>query len=366
MSLIIFITLFVVGLFAIAFFTAKIYSRTLKLSHPISYTVIISSILVPLFFIANLIASRSSDYLSPTIYTFVNILAGFAFYMFLGAVTLTIASLIAFFLKASIPLFIAWIILGISLAFAITGLIQARFITIKEYTVTLSGAPASWDEKTAVLVADTHFGLTNHKKFSDNVVNHILDIHPDFVLHAGDFYDGPNVDTVSISDSWKRLTDVMPVFYAPGNHEGYGKYAAFIQSVKDAGIEVLDDKKIEYDGVTIAGIVYRNGKHNPEATEAIEQLDIHPDKAAILINHPPTSIATVERASFDLMVSGHTHNGQFWPVNYIVKRMYRPYQYGLKKFKDLHVLTTSGVGTFGPPMRLFNSPKLVLIHFKVK
>jgi uncharacterized protein len=366
MSRIIFITLFAVGLLAIALFTAKIYSRALKLSHPISYTVVISTILVPLFFIANLIASRSSDYLSPTIYTFVNILAGVAFYIFLGAVTLTIISIIAFFLKTSIPLFVAWIVLGISLALAVTGLIQARFINTKEYTVTLSGAPASWNEKTAVLVADTHFGLTNHKKFSDNIVEHILKIHPDFVLHAGDFYDGPSVDTVPITVSWKRLTDILPVFYAPGNHEGYGKYAAFIQSAKDAGITVLEDKKVAYDGVTIAGIVYRNGKHNPETKEAIEHLDIDPNKASILINHPPTSIAAAEQASVDLMVSGHTHNGQFWPVNYIAKRIYRPYQYGLKNFNGLQVLTTSGVGTFGPPMRLFNSPELVLIHFKVK
>jgi uncharacterized protein len=366
MSRIIFITLFTIGLFAIAFFIGKIYSRTLRLSHPISYTVIISTMLVPLFFIANLIASRSSDYLSPTIYTIVNILAGFAFYIFLGAIALTLMSSIAFFLKTTIPLFVAWIVLGISLALGITGLVQARFITVQEYTITLPHAPTSWNEKTAVLVADTHFGLTNHELFSNKVVDRILDIHPDFVMHAGDFYDGPYVDTAPITESWKRLTAVLPVFYAPGNHEGYGNYVGFIQSARDADIVVLDDKKVEYDGVTIAGITYRNGKQHPDATEAIAALSIDPSKASILINHPPTSVVAAAQHGFDLMVSGHTHNGQFWPINYLAKRIYRPYHYGLKSFENLQVLTTSGVGTFGPPFRLFNPSELVLIHFKTK
>lgn len=366
MSRVIFITLFTIGLFAIAFFTAKIYSKTLRLSHPISYTVVISTLLVPLFFIANLIASRSSDYLSPTLYTIVNILAGFAFYIFLGAIALTFVSLVAFFLKTTVPIFIAWIVLGISLALGITGLIQARFITIKEYTVTLPDAPSSWNEKTAILLADTHFGLTNHKKFSDNIVERILDIRPDFVLHAGDFYDGPHIETVPITASWQRLTETLPVFYAPGNHEGYGNYTLFIQSARDAGIVVLDDKKVEYDGVTIAGITYRNGVQSPEATDAIVALSIDPSKASILINHPPTSFISAARNSFDLMVSGHTHNGQFWPIQYVAKRIYKPYHYGLNTYENMQVLTTSGVGTFGPPFRLFNPPELVLIHFKAK
>lgn len=64
------------------------------------------------------------------------------------------------------------------------------------------------------------------------------------------------------------------------------------------------------------------------------------------------------------MVSGHTHRGQFWPLNYIVKAIYGKYIYGMNVDDTLTTLTTSGVGTAGPPMRLFNSPEIVVINFQ--
>ena len=258
------------------------------------------------------------------------------------------------------------VVLIASLGLAGIGLIQSRYIATKEYSVTLPNAPASWNGKTAVLVTDTHFGLVNYKKFSNKVVDKIIAIHPDFVLHAGDFYDGPTIATTPITDSWKRLTATAPVFFAPGNHEEYGDYSAFLTSISAAGVTVVDDKKVEYDGVQIAGITYRAGKENVSATQAIEHLSIDPTIASILINHPPTSVNAAANAGISLMVSGHTHNGQFWPNQYLVRKIYGIFAYGLNNFNDMQVLTSSGVGTFGPPFRTFNTPEVVVINFKVK
>jgi predicted MPP superfamily phosphohydrolase len=86
--------------------------------------------------------------------------------------------------------------------------------------------------------------------------------------------------------------------------------------------------------------------------------------ATILINHPPTAFAAPHEYGVNLIVSGHTHRGQTWPFRYITRKVYGKYDYGMRPYETLTSITSNGIGTFGPPIRLFNSPEVVLIHFK--
>ncbi len=350
-------------LLALCFLTARTFASGLRLNAQATRWAYIVALLLPVLYIASLIGSRFNSVIGSLPYAIINIIAGIFFYIMLGALLLGIIGLAYALIGTPLPVAAAGGVLALSLIAALTGFIQARNIVVTEYTVVLKQAPASWNGKTAALVADTHFGLVNYVKFSDKVVSKILSLRPDFVLHAGDFYDGPRIDTAPITASWKKLAATIPVFYAPGNHEGYTYYETFINSVRDAGAAVLDDKMTEYEGVQIAGITFRDGKNNPEATAAIAGLGLDPAKASIIINHPPTALQAASDNGIDLMVSGHTHRGQFWPFNYVTKAVYGAYYYGKNPFNDLTVITSNGIGTFGPPLRLFNSPEVVLIHF---
>jgi|GEM_PF-705392 len=376
-SRIIFMSVASIALLGISYFTSKMYVLGFQLSAGVSRSAFVVFLLIPLLFIASMILSRSASFPFGSFgYTAVHILSGFGLYLFFGAIILSLVIIACALTNTTIPLFIPWFIVSLSLLLGIIGLIQARSIVVTPYTVILQNAPESWNGKTAVLVTDTHFGLVNSKKFSDKVVTKILSLNPDFVLHAGDFYDGPHIDTLPITESWSRLTSSIPVFYAPGNHEGYGTYAAFMDSARAANITVLEDSKTEYEGVQIAGITYRDGKENTDATKAIEGLALTPSMPSILINHPPTSLPAIYKNGVDLMVSGHTHNGQFWPLNYVTRAVYGIYSYGLNTYvpplspedssAPTQVLTSRGVGTFGPPFRTFNQSELVLITFKTK
>ncbi len=352
-------------LIAVSFFTAKMYSVGFRLSTVSTRLIFLFFLIIPLLFVGSIFFARGTgSVLAPVLYREIQILAGFGFYFFVGAILLAVLLLVGKLSGAHISVFISGAVLTLSLIAGVVGLVQSRFISVVDYTVTLADAPASWQGKTAVLVSDTHFGFINHARFSDKVVDRILTINPDFVLHAGDFYDGPRINTTPITQSWTRLTNTIPVYMAPGNHEEYGDYTGFITSLRDANVTVLDNKRIDVDGVTIAGITYYSGKDSPNATNAIESLRLN--LPTILINHPPTSLMTAATNNVDLMVSGHTHNGQFWPMNYIVKSIYGAYTHGLARYEDMQVLTTSGVGTFGPPFRLFNPPELVRITFKTE
>ena len=325
----------------------------------------LSFLIIPLLFVGSIIMTRSATWgIGPIVYTVIQIIAGIGLYIFLGAIILGLCLIVANILHTPLPMFVSWFILTLSIVGALTGLIQSRFISVVTYEVSLPNAPSTWNGRTAVLVSDTHFGLVNYEKFSDKVVDAILELKPDLVLHAGDFYDGPGINTAPLTASWQRLTHAIPVFMAPGNHEMYGAYTEFLDSLRAAGIVVLDDKKTEFDGVQIGGITYRSGADPIEATSAIRSLDIAASQASILINHPPTSLTAAHDLGIDLQVSGHTHNGQFWPMTYLIRSIYGPQYYGHTLYKTLQTITTSGVGTFGPPFRLFNPPELVVITFR--
>lgn len=350
-----------------SYFSAKIYSSGFNFTGITTKMTFLTFLLIPFLFIAGLIGKSITKWdISPTIYTAIQVIAGVGFYLFVGALALGAIMGIAHLFHITIPTIVTAALFTLSLVFAGLGLWQAQHIITTDYTVTLPDAPSAWDGKKAILVTDTHFGLVNHAAFSYKVIDHIIALKPDFVLHAGDFYDGPMVPTAPITKSWQTLASNTPVFYAPGNHEMYGDYAAFIKSIAAAGVTVLDNKKTTYEGVQIAGITYHEGQVSEEASKAIADLAIDSTVPSILINHPPTSLAAANTAGVSLMVSGHTHNGQFWPMNYLVRFVYKQYAYGLNAYKNMEVITSKGVGTFGPPFRLFNSPELVRITFKTK
>jgi uncharacterized protein len=367
---ILFFSVVTITSFAMSLLTAKIYSLGINAGAGLNKTIMGIGIIFPVVLVVFMGLGRNMSYKMPItqeLNVLMSAFTGLGFYLFISGVLLglIIATLNIFGIHDLVLIkTLSYIFFSLGILAAVAGLIQAKFIKVVNYEVALSGAPASWNNKTAVLVSDTHLGLVNHKKFSDKVVNKILEINPDFVLHAGDFYDGPANDTTLITESWKKLTAKIPVFYAPGNHEEYGPYGDFIQSVKDASVTTLEDSMTVYDGVQIAGITYRNKKQYEIAGKVLEMMKLDQGKPTILINHPPTFQKEAHAVGVDLMVSGHTHKGQFWPNNLLVKAIYGKYFYGIKNYEDMTTITTGGIGTAGPAMRLFNTPELVLIKFK--
>jgi predicted MPP superfamily phosphohydrolase len=352
-------------LFIICFFTARVYLYGFNVSTHPAKNIIIAALLLPILYVGSMVGSRTANRIGKAPFIMINIIAGIFFYLFLGAIILGLISVGFVWAGSNVPLVLVWIIFILSLLAALVGFIQALSINITRYTVALPNAPAEWNGKTAVMISDTHFGLINYTKFAKKVVSKILSLKPDFVLHAGDFYDGPRIDTAPITAIWKKLTAEVPLFYTPGNHEAYGDYNTFVESVRATGATVLDNKMTEYKGVQIAGTLYHGGKESPEIEKVLASLSLDTAKPTILINHPPTDFVSPFEHGVNLIVSGHTHQGQFWPLRYITHKIYGQYDYGMHPYKTMTSITSNGIGTYGPPMRLFNSPEVVLITFKV-
>ena len=359
-----FVIIFGIVVLSAGIFTAQLFAIGLHAPLSLYRILLILGIIFPLSFLLSSLFDHSKKQKDGSFYyPVINTIAGIMLYFFLSAILLSLILVVYTILGKTMPPVYAQCFAVASAVFGVLGIIQAQHIHVVKYSAHLPTAPIDWNNKTAVLVSDTHFGLINHKTFSDKLVKHILTLAPDFVLHAGDFYDGPKNNMAPITESWKALTEKIPVFYTPGNHEHYGDYKGFMASIRDANITILEDAFVEYDGVQIAGIVYRAKNQNSAAHEALVSLKTNPATPLILINHPPTFHDSANHINANLMVSGHTHNGQFWPNNFVTGLIYKQFNYGLQKTQNVVAITTSGVGTAGPPMRLFNTPELVLIRF---
>ena len=93
-------------------------------------------------------------------------------------------------------------------------------------------------------------------------------------------------------------------------------------------------------------------------------MNIDPSKPSILLKHIPDHREAVEKSGINFQISGHTHHGQIWPFRYITKKIFKGFDYGLKSLNNLQIYTSSGVGTWGPPLRIFTKSELIKITFE--
>ena len=143
-----------------------------------------------------------------------------------------------------------------------------------------------------------------------------------------------------------------------------GMSLGVLQAIEAAGIRVLDNEVTDVEGVQIVGDDYLATSHNDAFVKALGSITLDADRPTILLKHVPIHLETAERAGIDLQLSGHTHRAQIFPLSLITKIIFRGYDYELKPLGNMQVLTTSGVGTWGPPLRVGSNSEIVVITFE--
>jgi predicted MPP superfamily phosphohydrolase len=104
---------------------------------------------------------------------------------------------------------------------------------------------------------------------------------------------------------------------------------------------------------------YRMGLLQPDIHKAFKACNS--DYKTILLAHQPKYIEELEDYAPELILSGHTHGGQIWPFEYLV-RLQQPYVKGLHKLSNgSHIYVNSGIGFWGPPMRLDSQAEIAYI-----
>jgi predicted MPP superfamily phosphohydrolase len=251
-----------------------------------------------------------------------------------------------------------------ALVVGLLGVFNASWTRITRTTVRLANLPAAWRGRRAALISDVHLGHVRNGSFLRRMIAKILREEPDAIFIAGDLYDGTAIDAARAAEPLNRLMAPHGVYFVAGNHEQFGDDSKYLRAISAAGVRVLSNEKVEVDGLQIVGVPYRSAAQGGHFASVLNRVHIDRDRASILLTHAPDHPEIAEAAGVSLQLSGHTHLGQFIPWSWMARRIYRRFVYGLSRIGKMQVFTSSGAGTWGPPLRLGSNPEIVMLEFE--
>jgi len=317
------------------------------------------------FLASSLLAHRFFNRSVRAYYRLASIWLGFVNFAFAAACLAWIA--IAITIVFSLPFSqsgIAVFFFSLAVLATLYGLANAATLRIKRVTVKLPGLPASWRGRVAALVTDTHLGHIKGRNFISRIVTKLRQLRADVVFISGDMFDGTHVDAPRLVSPWRQLSPKFGSYFVTGNHDEFSDSNGYLSAIRNSGIRILNNETVNLDGLQVLGVPYHDSA-NPERFRSIlANADLDRSRASVLLSHVPHGLPIAEKQGISLQLSGHTHGGQIFPFTWITSRIFGAYTYGLKRFGDLLVYTSSGAGTWGPPLRVCTAPEIVLIHFE--
>jgi hypothetical protein len=256
------------------------------------------------------------------------------------------------------------VLFGAAVLSGLFGLLNASWTRVRRITVRLENLPEVWRGRKAALISDLHLGHVRNGSFLRRIVARVMRERPDAVFVAGDLYDGTAIDAAQAAEPLRGLRAPQGAYFVAGNHEQFGDDSKYVHAVRNAGVRVLHNEKIEADDLQIVGVPYNHATQDEHFRSVLRQIGVDRSRASILLTHAPDRPHVAEAEGISLQVSGHTHVGQFIPWTWMARKIYRQFAYGLSRIGKMLVYTSSGAGTWGPPLRLGSSPEIVLFFFE--
>jgi len=263
------------------------------------------------------------------------------------------------------------VLAGIVLLLAI-GSRNAFHPIVRDYVLEVDKPAGPTGDWTIAVASDIHLGNVIGNRHLRKLVDAIDAMKPDLVLLPGDVIDDSIEPFIrnKMSATLGRLKAKQGVYAVLGNHEYYGGHIGeYVEEMRNIGIKVLQDETVEIDGSLY--IVGRKDKTaesaEPGGRKTVEELLTPFDlaKPVILMDHQPTKFQLAADAGVDLMLSGHTHRGQFAPNHLFTKRMFE-LDWGYLKKGGMHVVVSSGFGLWGPPVRLGSRSEIIRISIRFR
>jgi predicted MPP superfamily phosphohydrolase len=230
-------------------------------------------------------------------------------------------------------------------------------VEVKRVRVTIDRLARSFSGTRIVQLTDVHVGPTIGKGFIEDIVARVNALEPDIVAITGDLVDGSVEELAEHVAPLAQLRAKHGVYFVTGNHEYYSGADEWIAHLRTLGIRVLRNERVRIggeEGFDLAGIDDHSSRgmgrgHGPDLARALAGRDA--DRACVLLAHQPRAIELADRLGVDLQLSGHTHGGQIFPWNLVV-RLQQPFVAGLHKLSRAQIYVSRGTGYWGPPMRV--------------
>jgi len=206
-------------------------------------------------------------------------------------------------------------------------------------------------------ISDVHIG-SRSARFLQRVIRQVNELDAEFLCITGDFIDMPGVG----DDHLHALRECkVPVYFSVGNHERYEDLEDIVERLEARGVTCLRSRAVIRGEVQLIGI--DDSERPTQVERELTRIDIDRSRFILLLYHRPRGLAGAAEAGVDLMISGHTHNGQVIPFNIVVNQVFER-SVGLFSMGSTRLYVSPGTGTWGPVMRLGSRGEVTLFEIQ--
>jgi hypothetical protein len=248
----------------------------------------------------------------------------------------------------------------LSLLIVVAGAINLNTIRISRYTIEIPRRSSKAKHLRVAFASDIHLQQNTRIRFIEQFVRKVNALEPDLMLYGGDIVEGDHEDetTLAVESVLRGIPTKYGIYGVTGNHEFYGgnDRDSFF---KNSGITMLYDTVARIDS-----LFYLAGRIDMHLDQRKSNVQLFAgtshDMPVILLDHRPNNLQEVSQTIADVQLSGHTHNGQLFPINLIIHSMYELSR-GYRKIGDTHFFVTTGVRLWGPPVRTSGRSEVIII-----
>lgn len=313
-----------------------------------------------LFFSIGLRDSSMPDWLLRTLFT-----VGSVWMVFLLYAVLALA--VADTLKLTLPAMghTLWYALPVSVVLLLYGYINYRHPKVERLEITLEHTIGE-SPIPVVAISDLHLGYGTGLKDLERYVELINRQRPDLILIVGDLIDNSLKPLEREPFDW-ALSDLkapLGIWMVPGNHEYISGMEAVADYLQRTPIRLLRDDVVQLPvGVQLVG---RDDRSN-RLCQPLDKLLANTDAKypTIVLDHQPYGLAEADSLGVDLLLCGHTHRGQVFPLNLLTDCLYEQ-SHGYRKWSHAHIWVSSGLSLWGPPFRIGTRSDLAVIEIRGK
>ncbi len=241
---------------------------------------------------------------------------------------------------------------------------------IRRVQVALERWPQALDGFRIVQISDVHLSLTAGPRFAEKITRLCNELDPDLIAVTGDLVDGGVRELSEAAAPLAELRARHGVFFVTGNHEHYAGAGKWARKVTELGMQVLRNRHVTIgEGEATFQLAGTNdrmsgqyraggGEDLPGALEGTR-----PGLPVVLLAHNPKTFEEAAARGVDLQLSGHTHGGQLWPFNLLVRLQTR-FIAGVYRVGRSQLYVSRGTGYWGPPMRVFAPAEITEVSIK--
>lgn len=256
-----------------------------------------------------------------------------------------------------------WVALSLCFVVLASGHYRYKHPKVNVVPISFDKASDTANPLTIVAMSDVHLGEGTGREALARYVDLVNAQNPDIIVIAGDLID----NSVSplyrdrMSDELARLSAPQGIFMVPGNHEYISGIDKVVRFIEDTPITLLRDSMVTLPGgIQLIGRDDKSNRHRKTLATLLSDTDAaHP---IMVLDHQPYGVAEADALGVDLLICGHTHRGQVWPLTWITDKLFEQ-SHGYRHWSHAHVYVSQGLSLWGPPFRIGSSSELVV--FKV-